>query len=79
MKVVATVELTVPFKPVPWGVSGLAESIRTMRCGNWNSPERLVGQLVDVEVEVALVEVEFTGWILVEGVVAGDVAGTLDI
>lgn len=78
LKVVATVELTVPFKPVPWGVSGLAESIRTIRWGNWNSPERFVGQLVEVEVEVAIVEVGFTGRILVGGVVAGEVAGTLD-
>jgi hypothetical protein len=78
LKVVATVELIVPLRPVPWGVSGLAESMRTTRCGNWNSPERSAGQLVVVEVDVALVEVEL-GRILVEGVVATDVTGTLDM
>lgn len=31
LKVVATVELIVPLSPVPWGVSGLAESIRTIK------------------------------------------------
>ena len=52
--------------------------MRTTRCGNWNSPERSVGQLVVVEVDVALVEVEL-GRILVEGVVATDVTATLDM
>lgn len=84
LKVVATVELTVPLNPVPWGVSGLAESIRTIRCGNWNSPERLVGQLVADEVEVAVVEVALAGtlvdgWILVDGLAAVDVTGAGDI
>jgi len=54
------------------GGSGFAESIRTIRWGNWNSPERSVGQLVAlVEVAVAVVE----GRILVER----DVTGTLDM
>jgi hypothetical protein len=81
LKVVVTVELIVPLSPVPWGVSGLAESIRTIRWGNWNSPERSVGQLVVVaEVEVAVVEVELA-WMLLEGrtLVERDVAGALDM
>ncbi len=31
LKVVETVELMVPLSPVPWVISGLAESIRTIR------------------------------------------------
>lgn len=79
LKVVATVALTVPLSPVPWGVSGFAESTRIIRCGNWNSPERSVGQLVAVlEVEVAVVEVELA-WTLLEGrtLVDRDVTGAL--